>query len=58
VLGGEDLKGFSRRVLREVQESGRKAVSLNFGEVARPTASGLGRLVTLHKRLEAAGVEL
>jgi anti-anti-sigma factor len=58
VFRGEDLKGFSRHLLRAVKESGRDAVLLDLGEVERPTASGLGKLVTLHKQLQAAGVEL
>jgi anti-anti-sigma factor len=58
VLRGEDLKGFTRRLLGEVRESGHKALLLDLGEVEWPTASGLGKLVVLHTQLEATGVEL
>jgi anti-anti-sigma factor len=58
VLRGEDLRGLSRRLLREVQESGRQAVFLDLAQVERPTASGLGQLVTLHRKLQTAGVGL
>jgi anti-anti-sigma factor len=58
VLQGEDLKGISRRLLREVRDSGRKALLLDLAGVESSTASGLGKLVALHKKLQAAGVEL
>jgi anti-anti-sigma factor len=58
VLRREDLKGICRRLLREVRVSGRKTLLLDLREVERPTASGLGKLVALHKKLQAAGVDL
>jgi anti-anti-sigma factor len=48
----------TRRLLHEVRASGQKALFVDLAEVERPTASGLGKLVTLHKKLEAAGVDL
>ena len=58
VLRREDLKGISRRLLREVRDSGRKTLLLDMGEVESSTASGLGNLVILNKKLQAAGVDL
>jgi anti-anti-sigma regulatory factor len=49
VLRGEDLKGISRGLLRDLRASGRKGLLLDLGEVEWPTASGLGKLVALHK---------
>jgi anti-anti-sigma regulatory factor len=58
VLRGEDMKGMTMALLRLVRESGGNALHLDLGEVERPTASGLAKLLTLHKKLQAAGVTL
>ena len=51
------MQGITRGLLRLVRESGRNALLLDLGEVERPTASGLAKLVTLNKKLQAAGVD-
>ena len=54
VLNEESLRG----ALRVLNEPGPQVVYLDLGAVCRPTAEGLGVLVTLNKELRARGGRL
>jgi anti-anti-sigma factor len=58
VFGEPNPEAFGKMVSRLADQSGRHKVQLDFARVRCLSASGLGALVMLHKRLRAAGGQL
>ena len=58
IFGESNPEAFSKMMSRLAQQEGRNKLQLNFARVRCLTASGLGALVMLHKRLRAAGGQL
>ncbi len=58
VLDGENLQAVADQLRRLASEPGRSKLYLDFRNVEFLNANGLGQLVALHNRLEAAGGRL
>lgn len=58
ILDEQNIQLIGEQLFSLVDESGRKKVLLNFGNVEYLSSAALGKLITLNKKLQAAGGRL
>ena len=58
ILDEQNIQLIGEQLFGLVDESGRKKILLNFGNVEYLSSAALGKLITLHKKLQAAGGKL
>jgi anti-sigma B factor antagonist len=57
-LDGEGMQAVAEQLRRLIREPGRQQFDLDLSDVTFVSASGLGQLVGLHKRLQGVGGRL
>ena len=58
ILDEQNIQMIGEQLFSLVDEQGRKKVLLNFGNVEYLSSAALGKLITLNKKLQAAGGRL
>jgi anti-sigma B factor antagonist len=58
ILDEQNIQLIGEQLFSLVDESGRKKILLNFGNVEYLSSAALGKLITLNKKLQAAGGKL
>ncbi|MBY0522713.1 MAG: STAS domain-containing protein [Gemmataceae bacterium] len=58
ILDEQNIQLIGEQLFSLVDEAGRKKVLLNFGNVEYLSSAALGKLITLNKKLQAAGGRL
>src|SRR6266851_6040836 len=58
ILDEPNIQVIGEQLFSLVDESGRKKLLLNFGNVEYMSSAALGKLITLNKKLQAAGGRL
>lgn len=58
ILDEQNIQVIGEQLFSLVDEAGRKKVLLNFGNVEYLSSAALGKLITLNKKLQAAGGKL
>jgi anti-sigma B factor antagonist len=58
ILDEQNIQLIGEQLFSLVDESGRKKVLLNFGNVEYLSSAALGKLITLNKKLQAVGGRL
>jgi anti-sigma B factor antagonist len=58
ILDEQNTQLIGEQLFSLVDESGRKKILLNFGNVEYLSSAALGKLITLNKKLQAAGGKL
>jgi anti-sigma B factor antagonist len=58
ILDEQNIQLIGEQLFSLVDESGRKKILLNFGNVEYLSSAALGKLITLNKKLQAAGGRL
>ena len=58
ILDEQNIQVIGEQLFSLVDESGRKKLLLNFGNVEYMSSAALGKLITLNKKVQAAGGRL
>ncbi len=58
ILDEQNIQTIGEQLFSLVDESGRKKLLLNFGNVEYLSSAALGKLITLNKKVQAAGGRL
>jgi anti-sigma B factor antagonist len=58
ILDEQNIQLIGEQLFSLVDESGRKKILLNFGNVEYLSSAALGKLITLNKKLQGAGGKL
>jgi anti-sigma B factor antagonist len=58
ILDEQNIQVIGDQLFRLVEELGRQKLLLNFGNVEYLSSAALGKLITLHKKVNAAGGKL
>jgi anti-sigma B factor antagonist len=58
ILDEQNIQVIGEQLFSLVDEAGRKKILLNFGNVEYLSSAALGKLITLNKKLQAAGGKL
>src|SRR5207302_8675253 len=58
ILDEQNIQVIGEQLFSLVDESGRKKLLLNFGNVEYMSSAALGKLITLNKKVQAAGGKL
>jgi anti-sigma B factor antagonist len=58
ILDEQNIQVIGEQLFSLVDEAGRRKVLLNFGNVEYLSSAALGKLITLNKKLQAAGGKL
>jgi len=58
ILDEQNIQMIGEQLFSLVDEAGRKKILLNFGNVEYLSSAALGKLITLNKKLQAAGGRL
>jgi anti-sigma B factor antagonist len=58
ILDEQNIQIIGDQLFRLVEELGRQKLLLNFGNVEYLSSAALGKLITLHKKVNAAGGKL
>src|SRR6195256_4586547 len=58
ILDEQNIQIIGEQLFSLVDESGRRKILLNFGNVEYLSSAALGKLITLNKKLQAAGGRL
>src|SRR5438128_1633205 len=58
ILDEQNIQLIGEQLFNLVDESGRKKLLLNFGNVEYMSSAALGKLITLNKKVQAAGGKL
>lgn len=58
ILDEQNIQVIGEQLFSLVDESGRKKILLNFGNVEFLSSAALGKLIALHKKLQAVGGRL
>jgi anti-sigma B factor antagonist len=58
ILDEQNIQVIGEQLFSLVEEVGRRKILLNFGNVEYLSSAALGKLITLHKKLQAAGGQL
>jgi anti-sigma B factor antagonist len=58
ILDEQNIQNIGEQLYSLVDDAGRKKIVLNFGKVEYLSSAALGKLITLNKKLQAAGGRL
>jgi anti-sigma B factor antagonist len=58
ILDEQNIQNIGEQLFSLVDESGRKKLLLNFGNVEYMSSAALGKLITLNKKVQSAGGRL